>query len=123
VSDSRIDKLLTSSVIVLFFMPDSPSKARWATEEEKVKFIERVRVNDQGIKQPIFRKAQGIEAVRDIIPWLLVTMVTLQTLIVGGINTFNSLLINRAFGFSVSESQLLGIPLAFFQAFLFLLIA
>lgn len=104
-------------------MPDSPSKARWASEEDKVKFIERVRANDQGIKQPIFRRTQALEAVRDIIPWLLVLMVTLQTLIVGGINTFNNLLINRAFGFTVSQSQLLGIPLAFFQAFLFLTIA
>lgn len=30
---------------------------------------------------------------------------------VGGLNTFNALLINEAFGFSVSNAQLLSIPL------------
>jgi hypothetical protein len=43
-------------------------------------------------------------------------------LVVGGINTFNSLLINKAFGFSVSVSQLLGMPLAAFQIILYFLI-
>jgi hypothetical protein len=34
-------------------------------------------------------------------------------MIVGGIGKFNSLLINRAFGFDVLTSQLLKIPLSF----------
>jgi hypothetical protein len=33
------------------------------------------------------------------------------TLIVGGLNTFSSLLINKAFGFNAAQSQLLSIPL------------
>ena len=108
---------------MLVYLPDSPGKARWATDDEKVKFVERVRINDQGIKQPVFRKDQAMEAIRDPVPWLLVTMILIQTLVVGGINTFNSLLINQAFGFSVGESQLLGIPLAVFQACEFFFIA
>jgi hypothetical protein len=106
-------------VSVSFWLPDSPAKARWASEEDKVKFVERVRANDQGIKQPKFRKEQAKEALSDPGPWLLVVMILLQTTIGGGIGTFNNLLINKAFGFSVSESQLLGIPLAAFQAVLY----
>ncbi len=49
-------------------------------------------------------------------------MIFCQTLVVGGLNTFNSLLINKAFGFSVSVSQLLGLPLAVFQGMLYILI-
>lgn len=49
-------------------------------------------------------------------------MILTQTLVVGGLNTFNSILINQAFGFSVSVAQLLGMPLAAFQVMLYFLI-
>lgn len=109
-------------VYVIWTLPDSPVQAKWATPEEKVKFVERVRSNDQGIKQKKFRREQAMELLRDPLPWLLFLMTALQTLVVGGLNTFNSLLINQAFGFSVGQSQLLGMPLAAFQGCLYLLI-
>jgi hypothetical protein len=34
-----------------------------------------------------------------------------STLVVGGINTFSQLLINKAFGFTAAQSQLLNMPL------------
>lgn len=37
-----------SSVIVLIWLPDSPTQARWASDDEKVRFVERVRSNNQG---------------------------------------------------------------------------
>ena len=107
---------------MLIFLPDSPVQAKWATAEEKVRFVERVRKNDQGIKQSVWRREQAMEVLRDPLPWMLFLMVFCQTLVVGGLNTFNSLLINKAFGFSVSVSQLLGMPLAAFQGILYYLI-
>jgi len=106
----------------LIFLPDSPVQAKWATAEEKVKYVERVRKNDQGIKQRIWRAEQALEVLRDPLPWLLSMMIFCETLVVGGLNTFNSLLINKAFGFSVPDAQLLGLPLAVFQGLLYLLI-
>jgi len=52
-----------------------------------------------------------MEAIRDPFSWMLFMLAVNQTLVVGGINTFNALLINRAFNFSVTDSQLLSIPL------------
>lgn len=72
--------------IVLFFLPDSPTRARWASEEDKVKFVERVRKNDQGIKQKVFRKDQAWEAFTDPYSWLLFFMMFFQTLVVGGVS-------------------------------------
>jgi hypothetical protein len=86
---------------ILLLMPDSPTRARWATEDEKVKFVERVRSNDQGIKQKVWKTDQAVEAVRDPYTYLLFALAFFNTLVVGGINTFNSLLINKAFGFDV----------------------
>lgn len=111
-----------ASVIVLVFLPDSPPQARWATPEEKIKFVERVRRNDQGIKQKVWHTDQAWELFKDPLPWLLCGMMLFQTLVVGGLNTFNSLLINQAFGFSVADSQLLGLALAAFQGILYVLI-
>ncbi|RSH83798.1 hypothetical protein EHS25_005413 [Saitozyma podzolica] len=111
-----------ASVIVLVFLPDTPVQARWATADEKVKFVERVRTNDQGIKQKKWRSEQAWESIKDPLPWLLFLMMLFQTLVVGGVNTFNSLLINQAFGFSTSQSQLLSLPLNVFQVILYFFI-
>lgn len=91
-----------TEVLVLFFLPDSPTRARWASEREKALFVERVRSNNQGIKQKQFKREQVVEAARDPLTYLLFGLAFFQTLVVGGINVFNSLLINQAFGFSVS---------------------
>ena len=111
------------SVMVLFFLPDSPTKARWATEDEKVKLVERVRKNDQGIKQKIWKRCQAIEALLDPYSWLLFSLLLFQTLVVGGVNTFNNLLIAKGFGFDVLTTQLLGIPLAVDTVLLYALMA
>ncbi|ORX38061.1 major facilitator superfamily domain-containing protein [Kockovaella imperatae] len=111
-----------ASAIVLIWLPDSPPQARWATPEEKVKFVERVRKNDQGIKQKVWKSEQAWEAAKDPLVYLLLGMMLLQTLVVGGLNTFNSLLINKAFGFTVLNSQLLSCALAGFQGILYILI-
>lgn len=110
-------------VIVLVFLPDSPAKARWASEEEKTRFIERVRVNDQGIQAKKWKSDQATETVKDPLVYLLFLMMFIEATVVGGLNTFNSLLINKAFGFDAATSQLLGMPLACFQVILYFLIA
>lgn len=51
--------------------------------------------------------------IKDPYTYCLFFLALFQTMIVGGIGKFNSLLINRAFGFDVLTSQLLKIPLSF----------
>jgi len=102
-SSIRVEKLAHVLAFVLVFLPDTPTQARWATPDEKVKFVERVRKNDQGIKNTKFKTEQAREAFTDPVSWLLVGMMLLQTFVVGGLNTFNSLLIKNAFGFSVGD--------------------
>jgi hypothetical protein len=92
---------ITFSVTLLLFLPDSPTRASWATEQEKVMFVERVRANNQGLKHKTFKTEQAIEAAKDPYTYLLFFMAFFNTLIVGGINTFSNLLINQAFGFGV----------------------
>ena len=69
---------------MLVFLPDSPPQARWATPEEKVRFVERVRKNDQGIQHKVWKSEQAWEVVKDPLVYLLLGMMLLQTLVVGG---------------------------------------
>lgn len=46
-----------------------------------------------------------------------------QTQVVGGLNTFNALLINEAFGFNVTDAQLLSIPIGVLIVITYQLIA
>lgn len=111
------------SAIIFVFLPDSPTDARWATKEEKVLFVERVRANNQGLKHKVFKKDQLKEALTDPYTLCLFAMAFFQTLVVGGINTFANLLINKAFGFTVLQSQLLNIPLGAMTVLMYLLIS
>lgn len=100
------------TVLIWFFLPDSVQTARFATVEEKVKFVERVRSNNQGTQQKEFKRYQMWEAFTDPFTWCLFFLAVFNTLVVGGLGTFNNLLINRSFGFDVLTSQLLSIPLS-----------
>ncbi|WWC69813.1 uncharacterized protein I206_103756 [Kwoniella pini CBS 10737] len=101
-----------ATVTVFLLLPDSPTRARWADEELKTKFVERVRSNNQGIKQKIWKSEQAWETAKDLQVYALFALTFCQTLVIGGVGKFSALLINRAFGFDVATSQLLKIPVS-----------
>lgn len=61
----------------LFFMPDTPMKARWLTDVEKVALLKHVSVNQTGIESRKFRPKQILEAACDPQMWLLTLSVVL----------------------------------------------
>ena len=52
-------------VLLFFFMPDNPLKARFLSPKERILVIERIRGNQQGIGNRHFKKYQFIEALKD----------------------------------------------------------
>ena len=66
--------LFTASVGVLFLwlMPDNQMNAKFLTEEERVKAIERIRVNQQGVGNKHFKFYQFKEALTDPVVWAFV---------------------------------------------------
>ena len=109
------------SFIVFFFLPSSPTKAKWATEHEKSLFVERVRSNNQGLRNIKWNPSQAKEAFTDPFTYCLFFLCFFNTLCVGGISTFGGLLITRAFGFSTLQAQLLNIPVGVLSVLSFLL--
>jgi MFS family permease len=59
------------------FLPDTPMKARFLSDDEKVTLLKHVSVNQTGIQNSTFRAAEIKEAVCDVQLWLLTLMVVL----------------------------------------------
>lgn len=62
------------------FLPDTPMKARWMTDAEKVALLKHVSVNQTGIDSKKFRPKQILEALMDPQMWLMTLSVVLVRL-------------------------------------------
>jgi sugar phosphate permease len=58
-------------IFIGWWMPDSPTKAKCFSEEDKLLLVERVRANDQGIKNVKWIPAQMREAFTDPVIYML----------------------------------------------------
>lgn len=51
---------LVIAVIFWFFFPDSPTTARFLTQEERVIAVERIKVNQAGVENKHFKREQYV---------------------------------------------------------------
>ncbi|KAJ7056873.1 major facilitator superfamily domain-containing protein [Mycena amicta] len=93
----------------LISMPDSPMEVSWLTEAEKRIAIQRVAVNQTGIKNTHFKWQHLRELVLDPQIWLLTCLIVATSLSSGVISFYSTTLI-RNFGFSPQRSALLNMP-------------
>ncbi|KAH9903744.1 dipeptide transmembrane transporter [Xylariomycetidae sp. FL2044] len=96
------------SLVVFFFLPDSPLNARFLSARERAVAVERLRGNRTGVKTARFKTAQAREALRDPQVWLL-TLITLVAQLVNIAGSFLPLII-RDMGFSGLATTLLTLP-------------
>lgn len=96
------------AVFLVWYLPDSPMKAKCFTEDDKRLLVERVRANETGIQNKTFKKYQLVEALTDPIIWLYVLMQVSSTLVLGGLGVFSNIII-KSFGFTTLQTQLLNI--------------
>ena len=54
----------------LLIFPDSPVKARFLTNDDKVKVVNRIQGNQSGTETKVWKQEQLIEAIRDVKTWL-----------------------------------------------------
>lgn len=111
---------LTYGVIPVIFgffvgwwMPDSPMRAKCFSEEDKVLMIERVRENQTGIQNRVFKREQAIEALLDPQCWGYALVALCTTLPTSGLGAFQGIIIT-GFGFNVLQTQLLAMVLGFY---------
>lgn len=100
-------------VFVGWWMPDSPMRAKCFTEEDKHLMVERVRSNQTGVQNRLFKKNQLHEALKDPQAWGYALIQLCTTLPTSGLGSFQGIIIS-GFGFTVLQTQLLAMVLGFY---------
>jgi len=100
-------------LFVLWWLPDSPMRAKCFSEEDKTLMIERVRSNQTGLQNKRWRKDQFLEAFCDPQMYGYGIIQICTTLPTSGLGAFANIII-KGFHFSVLQTQLLAMVLGAF---------
>ncbi|KKA29650.1 hypothetical protein TD95_002808 [Thielaviopsis punctulata] len=96
--------------VVCFAVPDSPDRAWFLSEKERVAAVERLRYGQTGMKCAKFKTDQLKEAVLDVKTWLIFIMMASAYTINGAVSGFGPLIVST-FGWSTLASILFQFPL------------
>ncbi|KAI0011437.1 MFS general substrate transporter [Xylariaceae sp. FL0662B] len=108
-------------IFVFFYMPDSPMRAKCFTEEDKRLMVERVRDNQTGLQNRVFKREQFYDALTDPQTWVYAGIQFTTTLPTSGLGAFANLIISGNLGFSNLQTQLLAMVLGFYIIIVLLL--
>ncbi|KAK0196739.1 major facilitator superfamily domain-containing protein [Armillaria mellea] len=97
---------LISSVIFWFFFPDSPTTARFLTPDERVKVVQRIKVNQTGVENKTWKRDQFVETLKDPKIWIMVLFAAIGN-IVNSLTNQRQLIVSQ-FGFSTIQTTLIG---------------
>lgn len=97
-------------LFVIWWLPDSPMRAKCFSEADKALMVERVRSNQTGLQNKKFRFYQMKEAFLDPQTWCYCLIAICTTLPTSGLGSFSQIII-KGFHFSVLETQLLAMVL------------
>ncbi|VDB97560.1 unnamed protein product [Peniophora sp. CBMAI 1063] len=100
---------ITVGIAVLLWMPDSPVRAARLTPEERIAVLERIRDNQCGTENKVFKRAQVIEAVCDVRTWLVVLSTMMTGIPNGALGNFSNMII-KSFGYSTKQALILSTP-------------
>ncbi|KAF2432189.1 MFS transporter [Tothia fuscella] len=100
-------------VFVIWWLPDSPMKAKCFSETDKKLMVERVRSNQTGLQNRKWRKYQFVEALTDPQTWCYGLIQICTTLPTSGLGAFANIIIS-GFHFTILQTQLLAMVLGAF---------
>ncbi|KAJ5378167.1 uncharacterized protein N7496_005576 [Penicillium cataractarum] len=100
-------------LFVIWWLPDSPMRAKCFSEEDKHMMVERLRSNQTGIQNRQFRSYQVWEALRDPQTWCYCSIQMFTTLPTSGLGAFANIIM-KSFNFTTLQSQLLAMVLGFY---------
>ncbi|TVY20318.1 putative transporter [Lachnellula arida] len=106
---------ILNGILVYFYLPPSPMRAKFLTEEERVLSVHRIRANNTGILNRELKWNQIMEAInpfQDPQGLLLFLVVFCNEVLNGGFGAFGTLTI-KSFGFTSLQSTLIYIPQGF----------
>ncbi|KAJ2906434.1 allantoate permease [Zalerion maritima] len=95
---------------VLWWLPDSPMRAKCFTEEQKHLMVERVRDNQTGLQNKKWKKEHVVDAFKDPQTYGYAMIALCTTLPTSGLGAFANIIIKN-FGFTTLQTQLLAMVL------------
>lgn len=95
-------------ITVVLVLPDNPMKSR-LSHDEKIWAIERLRENQTGIENKIFKPEQVRECFMDPQTWLLILITISSSVPNGAVSSFQATII-KGFGYNSKQTALLQIP-------------
>ncbi|EAW08963.1 putative MFS transporter [Aspergillus clavatus NRRL 1] len=115
--------LITSVVgaLAFIFLPDTPMKAKWLSEREKVALLNHVSVNQTGVWSSAFKPRQILQSLFDVQLWLLMLITMLISVSSGVVTSYSATLI-AGFGFTGPHAALLNMPSGIVSIFFTLLV-
>lgn len=109
--------LLTIIVGILawFLVADSPGEAKFLSPEDRLKAVERLKANQQGIVSQKFRFEQSVEAFTE--PKLYLFLIATFCVNAGAstTNVFGPIILQSLVGFTPDQAVLLNMPFGFLQ--------
>ncbi|KAJ9136530.1 Thiamine pathway transporter THI73 [Coniochaeta hoffmannii] len=106
---------------VILFLPDTPMKAKWLSDNEKVALLKHVSVNKTGVENRKFRAKEIVEALMDPQVYLLLLSVVLLSVSSGVVTTYSATLI-RNLGYDSKKAALMNTPSGAVSIFFTLLV-
>jgi predicted MFS family arabinose efflux permease len=97
-------------VFVLLWMPDSAMSARCFSEADKTLMIERVRNNQTGLQNRMWRKEHVKEAFTDPQTYAYCLIALTTTIPTSGLGSFANIIITENLHFDSLQTQLIAIP-------------
>jgi hypothetical protein len=94
---------------MFFYMPDSPTEAKFLSDEDKVLAIERLRDNQMGVMSREWRYSHVVETLKDAKTWFWVAMIFCISVPSNGISTFGSLIL-QSFVSNPFHTMLFHVP-------------
>lgn len=95
---------------MFYWMPDSPTEAKFLSDEDKILAIERLRSNHMGVMSREWRYPHFFEALRDLKTWFWVLMIFCISVPSNGISTFGPLII-QSFVSDPFQTMLFNVPI------------
>lgn len=98
------------SVVIYFFLPPDPIRAKGFTERQRYIAVARLQENNSGVRNTHFKASQAIECLLDVKFWLAFSISFLLLVANGPASSFVPIIISQ-FGYDVFRSLLLTTPL------------
>ena len=105
---------IINGFLIFFIMPDNPTEAKWLTDREKEIVVERIRSNNQGFGNKVFKWEQAKEVLIDPRTYLYLLLSLSVAIPNGGISGFGSIIIKNL-GFKTDKALLLKMPSGAFE--------